>query len=127
MQEYLGGCHCGRVRFRVRTSLRRAVECNCSMCSKKAALLVRVAADAFELLSGGDDLDTYRFGTRRAAHHFCRHCGIHTFLNPRAAPQAYSINLRCLDDFPACLGDTEIAAFDGQNWEQAVARFPFSE
>ena len=33
-----GGCHCGRVRFRVTADLTRVTDCNCSICSKKGFL-----------------------------------------------------------------------------------------
>ena len=31
-----GGCHCGRVRFRIDASLDGVTECNCSICTRKA-------------------------------------------------------------------------------------------
>ena len=35
MKTYQGSCHCGRVRFEVRTELTRVSECNCSICRRK--------------------------------------------------------------------------------------------
>src|SRR2546423_298912 len=43
MQRMQGGCHCGRVRFRVTADLDRVTECNCSMCAKKGFLHLIVA------------------------------------------------------------------------------------
>lgn len=120
-----GGCHCGAVRFRVTLELKRATECNCSICSRKGTINHRVPAANFELLRGADALSLYQFGTRTAKHHFCRHCGIHAFSNPRAAPDAYTINLRCLDEFPAIMQTIEIIQFDGRHWDEAnAARLP---
>ena len=116
-----GGCHCGAVRFRVKLRLARATECNCSICSRKGTLNHRVLPEQFELLSGADALSVYQFGTRTAKHYFCRNCGIHPFSNPRTAPDAYSINLRCLDEFPDIMQTLEMTQFDGRNWEQANA------
>ena len=79
-QTYEGGCHCGRVRFRVTADLSRVTECNCSICTKKGFLHLIVAPDNFELLSGKDALTTYRFNTGTAQHTFCAACGIHPFL-----------------------------------------------
>ena len=73
LQDYEGGCHCGRVRFRVTGDLARVTECNCSMCSKKGFLHLIVAPDAFELISGKDALTTYRFNTGTAKPHVLRH------------------------------------------------------
>ena len=38
LETYHGGCHCGRVRFRIRADLRTIGECNCSICTKKGIL-----------------------------------------------------------------------------------------
>src|SRR5690349_5755049 len=73
---YQGGCHCGRVRFRVTASLDGVTYCNCSMCAKKGFWHLIVPPDSFELLSGKDDLTTYKFNTGVAQHTFCKHCGI---------------------------------------------------
>ena len=81
METHEGGCHCGRVRFRVTVDLQETVigECNCSICTKKGILHLPVARGRLELLSGADDLTTYTFNTGTARHTFCRHCGIHPF------------------------------------------------
>ncbi len=125
MRTYEGGCHCGRVRFRVTTDLARVSECNCSMCTKKGILHHLVPPERFELLSGEGDLTTYRFNTGVARHTFCRHCGIHPFYVPRSDPDKIDINVRCLDgvDLAALTLDT----FDGRNWEQAIATWHHGE
>lgn len=120
MKTFQGGCHCGQVRFEIETDLNKAIECNCSICTKKGALLHRVPPENFRLLSDEDALTLYRFATGIAQHWFCRHCGIHAFNRPRAAPERYSINIRCLDDFHRLKNVIEIVPFDGQNWEEAV-------
>ena len=122
MTTHTGGCHCGRVRFRVTADLDTVTECNCSMCARKGFLHLIVPPEQFELLSGRDDLATYRFNTGVAQHHFCRHCGIHSFYVPRSDPDKIDVNVRCLDDVdPATL---TIRPFDGRNWEQAIQRHP---
>ena len=45
-----GGCHCGRVRFRVTADLSRVTECNCSICAKKGFLHLIVPPEQFELV-----------------------------------------------------------------------------
>jgi hypothetical protein len=116
--EYEGGCHCGRVRFRVRGDLSGAVLCNCSICQKKGFLHLIVAREQFDLLSGEGELSTYRFNTGVAAHHFCRTCGIHSFYVPRSDPDKIDVNVRCLDGVD--LGSIEAAPFDGRHWEDAM-------
>jgi hypothetical protein len=87
MQEtYEGGCHCGRVRFRIRADLGELGECNCSICTKKGILHLSVRHEDFVLLSGADALTTYRFNTGVAEHIFCKFCGIHSYGVPRVRP-----------------------------------------
>jgi hypothetical protein len=117
-QTYGGGCHCGRVRFRVTAELSRVTYCNCSMCAKKGFLHLIVPPESFELISGKDALITYRFNTGVAAHTFCATCGIHAFYVPRSDPDKIDVNVRCLDGVD--LTRIEIKEFDGKNWEQAM-------
>lgn len=125
MKTYKGSCHCGQVQFAVVTDLTKATECNCSICTKKGALHHRVPPERFKLLSGQAALLQYQFGSKTAIHWFCKHCGIHPFSNPRAAPDMYSVNIRCLDDFEAEKANIEIRPFDGRNWEEAIKAFKF--
>ncbi|MGO8918211.1 MAG: GFA family protein [Stellaceae bacterium] len=119
-ETYEGGCHCGRVRFRVTADLARITECNCSICAKKGFLHLIVAPQQFELLSGDGDLASYRFNTGTAKHLFCRHCGIHAFYVPRSDPDKIDVNVRCLDGVD--LGAITPERFDGRNWEEAIER-----
>jgi hypothetical protein len=106
------------VRFRVTGDLDRVSDCNCSMCTKKGILHLIVPQEAFELVSGADDLTTYTFNTGVAKHHFCRHCGIHSFYVPRSDPDMIDVNARCLDGVdPRAL---KPEPFDGRHWEAAM-------
>ena len=123
MNTYQGGCHCGAVRFEISADLANITECNCSICTRKGAIHHRV--HDFKLLTGQDALKLYQFGERIAKHWFCTHCGIHSFTNPRAAPDKVTVNLRCLDDFHRLRPRMIIKEFDGANWEKAVVDFKF--
>ena len=121
LETYHGGCHCGRVRFRIRADLGTIGECNCSICTKKGILHLPVSRERLQILSGADDLTTYQFNTGTAKHTFCRHCGIHAFYQPRSDPENYSVNARCLDAYdPATMQPQRL--FEGKNWEDAYAR-----
>jgi hypothetical protein len=118
MNEFFGGCHCGRVRFRVSAELSGITECNCSVCTKKGFLHWIVPKTAFELLSDPELLTDYQFNTRTAHHLFCQHCGVHSYYIPRSDPDKIDVNARCLDGVDA--KDLKIEPFDGQNWESAI-------
>jgi len=118
MKPIEGGCHCGRVRFRVTADVDRVTECNCSMCGKKGFLHLIVSPEQFELLGGKDDLTTYTFNTGVAKHTFCKHCGVHPFYVPRSDPDKIDVNARCLDGFDVLAITPK--RFDGRNWEVAM-------
>jgi len=127
MTTHKGGCHCGRVRFEVDAPAAiNATECNCSICRKSGFVHMFVSADAFRLLQGEDELNTYTFNTGVAKHYFCRHCGVKSFYIPRSHPDGVSVNVNCLD--PETIERIEITPFDGQNWEQNVSKLsPISD
>jgi len=118
-RTYEGGCHCGRVHFRVTASLSRVSYCNCSMCAKKGFLHLIVPPERFELLSGREALTTYRFNTGTAQHTFCATCGIHPFYVPRSDPDKIDVNVRCLDGVD--IEALDVKVFDGLHWEQSMA------
>jgi len=125
MKTYQGSCHCGEVKFEIETDLTKATECNCSICTRKGALHHRVSSEKFKLLSGQYALTLYQSDNKIAKHWFCKFCGIHPYSNPRAAPEMYSINIRCLDDYWKEIPNIEVKQFDGMNWEDAIKTFKF--
>jgi len=120
METHEGGCHCGAVRFRVIIDRFEAIDCNCSMCRKKANLHLIVTQDRFTLLRGAGMLTTYQFNSGVAKHTFCRVCGIHPFYTPRSHPDCVDVNPRCLDG--DVLSRFRVTPFDGQHWEANVER-----
>jgi len=108
MRTYQGSCHCGRVRFEVDLDLDHVRSCDCSICRRRGALIHRVEAAHFRLLSPLEDLTLYRWHTQTAEDYFCPTCGVLLFRRPRhrtaqeiaeGVPEfwGWSINVRCLD------------------------------
>ena len=120
LKTYEGGCHCGRVRFRVTGDLDETVDCNCSLCGMKGFLHLIVPPQQFKCISGEAELSTYQFGTKTAKHTFCRVCGVHPFYVPRSDPDKIDVNVRCLDGVDVATLSPK--PFDGQNWERAIDR-----
>lgn len=112
---YQGSCHCGRIAFEVEGDLSKVMECNCSICSKKGALLWFVPRARLRLLTPETDLATYTFNSHKIKHHFCPRCGIHPFgegADPAGNAMA-AINARCLEGVdPASL---TVEHFDGRS------------
>jgi len=99
LQNYLGSCHCGAVRFQIESDFPELTTCDCSICRRKNALTVKVYESQFKLLAGVEVLTEYRFHTGTARHYFCMVCGIYPFHRKRIAPDTYGVNVFCLENF----------------------------
>ncbi len=97
MQTYTGRCHCGAVEFAATTEPVRLVKCDCSMCSKKNALLLRVKKENLKIIKGEDNLTLYQFNTMTAKHYFCKTCGIYPFHQTRVDPNYFAVNATCVE------------------------------
>ncbi len=116
--RYQGGCHCGAVAFEVEGELSEVIECNCSICTRKAYLHWIVPPQSFRLLSGAHDLVTYTFNSGVARHFFCARCGVAPYYVPRSNPDKIDVNVRCLEGVD--LSALSVRQFDGRNWERAM-------
>ncbi|MCE3289573.1 MAG: hypothetical protein K0R83_1585 [Caulobacter sp.] len=99
MARYPGACHCGTIRFEVEAEPVEMTTCDCSLCARRNAVMIKVPQDALRLLAGEAQLATYVWNTGVARHHFCSRCGIYVFHRKRAAPDSFGVNVFCLDGF----------------------------
>ena len=99
LQTLRGSCHCGAIAFEIETDFPELTTCNCSICRRKNALMVKVHESRFRLLRGEGALRLYQFHTMTARHYFCGTCGIYPFHRKRSMPDHYGVNVKCLDDF----------------------------
>jgi len=99
MNTYLGSCHCGTVRFEIRTSepLDPYFRCNCSLCARKGAVMGEAPRAALRVTAGADKLSTYTWNTGEAQHHFCSVCGIHTHHVMRGCTDRVGVNMACIE------------------------------
>jgi hypothetical protein len=97
--KYTGSCHCGNVTFEVEGDLERAVVCNCSICSRKGALMWFVPRASLRLLSEESAAKSYTFNKHAIEHRFCLTCGIQPYAegNGPAGRDMAAVNIRCLD------------------------------
>lgn len=93
-------CHCGAVKFQV--ILEKGVgelrRCNCSLCTKKGAIMASVELGFLQVSHGFENLSLYQWNTKVAKHYFCKTCGIYTHHKRRSAPNEFAYNVACLDD-----------------------------
>lgn len=99
MPVYRGSCHCGGVQFQVDADITELYTCDCSLCSKKNALMTNLHESRLTVLAGEDKLTLYQWNTKIARHYFCSVCGIYPFHRKRSMPDHYGVNVRCLEGF----------------------------
>ena len=113
--SHSGGCHCGKIAYRVEAEIDQVIDCNCSMCRKRGGLLWFVPRDALHLTGEAQASATYTFNTHKIQHHFCTNCGVAAYSegqNPDGSAVA-CINVRCLDDVD--LATLKIVTYDGKS------------
>lgn len=109
-----GSCHCGQVAFEVEGDIDAAITCNCSICSRKAAVLAAIPRERFRLLTPETAAAAYTFGPRTIRHRFCRSCGIHPYGESGSDDEAtVYLNLRSLDNFD--IEGVTMHPFDGRS------------
>jgi hypothetical protein len=120
--RYSGSCHCGAVAFRIEADIAELTTCDCSLCTRKNAVMAKVHESKLTILSGEDALSLYQWNTRRAKHYFCSRCGIYTFHRKRSEPDHYGVNVFCLDDFDAASVPVRATEGVGMSVADAAAR-----
>ncbi|MEP1385627.1 MAG: GFA family protein [Paraglaciecola sp.] len=99
MKTYKGSCHCNAVQFEIDSDFPELTTCDCSICVKKNALMVKVHENFMRIVTGEENLSTYQFHTNTAEHYFCKTCGIYPFHRKRVTPDYYGVNVFCLEGF----------------------------
>ena len=97
--NYQGSCHCGKISYQIEAEPDKAIECNCSHCSRKGYLLWFLPRDALTLATPESDMATYTFNTHRIRHQFCPTCGCAPFgfgKHPKTGADTVAVNVRCL-------------------------------
>ncbi|APC91530.1 MULTISPECIES: GFA family protein [Francisella] len=98
-KKYKSTCHCKAIELELYlpNGLEKLRRCNCSICSRKGAVVSSVSLENLKIIRGEDMLTKYTFGTHTAEHYFCSVCGIYTHHKRRSNPNEYGINVACID------------------------------
>ena len=115
--HYNGRCHCGAVNFSFDSGeeINKGLRCNCSLCSRKGAMMTAFAIPPGKFSINAEDgaLGLYQFGEKTAKHYFCTHCGIYTFHVTARQPDHYRANLACIDGVDPFTLEADL--FDGKH------------
>ena len=114
MTTHAGSYHCGRIAFTLEGDIGQVIDCNCSMCRRRGALLAFFPRSAMTLSTPESDIATYTFNKHLIRHHFCPTCGIAPFgegKDPKTGEATVAINVRCLEGVD--LGALQVIPYDG--------------
>jgi hypothetical protein len=109
-------CHCGSVEIELRlpSGLENLRRCNCTICSRKNAIVADVKMGNLKILKGKELLSLYTFNTHKAKHYFCSKCGIYTHHQRRSSPSKFGFNISCIEGI--CVEDyLNVGYVDGRN------------
>jgi hypothetical protein len=96
-----GGCHCGKVRLELATSIRpqdfNPRACDCSFCTKHGAAYVSDPDGKLRII-GSEMLGEYRQGSGTAKMLLCRGCGVLVAAILEDGARRYgTVNSKCLE------------------------------
>jgi len=96
--RYEASCHCGKIAYDVEGEFTEALDCNCSLCRRRGALLAFVPRDKLILKTPEENLSRYTFNKHVIQHYFCGNCGIAVYGEGKApdGSATAAINLRCI-------------------------------
>ncbi len=115
-KSYTGSCHCGAIKFSFDSDeITRGVRCNCSICSRKGAMMSPMAMppEQIKIEAKEGSLALYQFGLKTAKHYFCKECGIYTFHETARQPGHFRVNLGCVEDVDTFSLEADL--FDGKH------------
>ena len=112
--KHKGSCHCGKVKFEVEGEVSEAMSCNCSICSRKGALMWFVPRGQLKVLTRDEEIGSYSFNKHVIKHRFCPTCGVHPYGEGtnREGNAMAAINIRCLEGLD--LSSVPVQHFDGR-------------
>ena len=98
-EQHKATCHCGSVELLIDlpNGIVNPSRCNCSICSRKGAIVGAVPLNSITVMKGQEFLSLYQFNTKVAKHYFCSKCGVYTHHQRRSNPEQFSFNVACLE------------------------------
>ncbi len=108
-----GQCHCGNVKLTIPYITETATECNCSICSRYAAIWGYFTQSQVSVSVREKNTDSYCWGDKDILFSRCPICGCitHYSSSDHSGSQRLAVNYRMFDK--AILNTLEIKQFDG--------------
>ena len=111
-------CHCGNVEITIENKPEMLTRCNCSMCSRYAALWGYYSPEIVDIKIGDKGLSNYSWGGKYLDFKNCTECGCvtHYITTAKAPKQKVGINFRMAPI--KSIADIQVRDFDGaDSWQ----------
>jgi hypothetical protein len=123
-----GSCHCGNISFELSwtpdaTEL-PARACGCSFCVKHGGVWTSNPAASLRIrVQSPHEVEEYAFGTRTAAFHICRRCGVVPFVTSAIEGRTYAVvSTNAFDDFDRSRLRVAPTSFEGEETASRLER-----
>ncbi|OBT98943.1 hypothetical protein VE01_02456 [Pseudogymnoascus verrucosus] len=99
---YHGNCHCGKIRYALRSKDlydMEVMQCNCSMCGKNSHRHIYPTRTALQVHDPEGAASKYNFLSKDSAQTFCSNCGTFVFVDIEdQSVDLRPLNVRTIDD-----------------------------
>ncbi|MEO4048032.1 GFA family protein [Pseudomonas sp. CAU 1711] len=124
-ESVTGGCHCGRLRYRIDAPLRDIAHCHCSVCRRTGGGIVTTWATvplaSFRWSQGSPAAYASSASCLR---YFCGRCGCQLSLFTNRSPDSLDITVASLDHPEAAPADRHIWVSSRLPWLQLDPQLP---
>ncbi len=116
-----GQCHCGNVTLTIPYLTETGTECNCSICSRYAAVWGYFTEQEVEITVGPHGISNYCWGDKEITFHHCKICGCITHYSSNTPDSdRVAVNYRMFN--PSILQQLHIRLFDGADTWKVIER-----
>lgn len=125
VESIAGGCHCGRLRYRIDAPVQDIAHCHCSICRRTTGGIVTtwmtVPLASFHWSHG--TAAAYA-SSASCIRYFCSHCGCHLVLFTSLSPDSLDITVASLDHPGQAPADRHIWVSNRLPWLQLDPQLP---
>lgn len=125
VEPITGGCHCGRLRYRIAAVLNDIAHCHCAICRRTSGGIVTTWATvplaSFSWLQGSPAAYASSASCMR---YFCSHCGCHLSLFTSLSPESLDITVASLDQPERAPADRHIWVASRLPWLHLDPQLP---
>jgi len=126
--EIRGSCHCGNIAFVFDCPLELAQlpvrACTCTFCRKHGGVWTSCSTGSVTVaIQDAAQVTQYGFGTKTAAFHTCRHCGVVPIVTSEIDGRMYAVvSVNAFDDVDTSRLTKTPISFDGEGTDDRLAR-----